>query len=43
MRHLLNEGKNKPAVTRVLLCAQAAEASRLLEETRPAGKIVLEP
>lgn len=43
MLHWLSEGKIHPLIAQVLPLAQAAEAHRLLEETRPAGKIVLEP
>ncbi len=43
MLHWLSEGKLHPLIAQVLPLAQAAEAHRLLEETRPAGKIVLEP
>ncbi len=43
MLQLLSEGKIHPLLAQVLPLAQAAEAHRLLEETRPAGKIVLEP
>ncbi|AMR27569.1 hypothetical protein A0257_10990 [Hymenobacter psoromatis] len=43
MLHWLSEGQLHPLIAQVLPLAQAAEAHRLLEETRPAGKIVLEP
>ncbi|GAA4492670.1 medium chain dehydrogenase/reductase family protein [Hymenobacter ginsengisoli] len=43
MLQLLAEGKIKPLITHVLPLSQAAEAHRLLTETRPVGKIVLEP
>jgi len=43
MLQLLGEGKINPLIAQVLPLAQAAEAHRLLEETRPAGKLVLEP
>lgn len=39
----LAEGKIHPLIAQVLPLAQAAEAHRLLEETQPAGKIVLVP
>jgi NADPH:quinone reductase len=39
----LSEGKISPVVARVLPLSQASEAHRLLEQTRPVGKIVLEP
>lgn len=39
----LSEGKISPVIAKVLPLSQAAEAQRLLEQTRPVGKIVLEP
>lgn len=43
MMQLLSEGKITPVIAAVLPLDQAREAHRLLEQTRPAGKIVLEP
>ena len=39
----LSEGKISPIIAKILPLRQAAEAQRLLEQTRPVGKIVLEP
>ena len=43
MMELLRAGNITPVVAAVLPLRQAREAQRLLEETRPVGKIVLEP
>lgn len=37
------EGKVRAVIARVLPLAQAAEAHRLMEETRPLGKVILDP
>lgn len=43
MLKLLSEGKIKPLIAQVFPLAHAAEAHQMLEDTRPVGKIVLEP
>ncbi|WP_299287153.1 medium chain dehydrogenase/reductase family protein [uncultured Mucilaginibacter sp.] len=43
MVNLLNEGKIKPIIAKAFPLAQAAEAQLFLEQTKPVGKIILQP
>ena len=43
MVNLLNEGKIKPIIAKAFALAQAAEAQLFLEQTKPVGKIILQP